>query len=120
MRTHMGHPNQQATGFDPARLDIYAHLAYKESWTLNGTKTNATPTSLNIRVDFVDAVGVFYDEMAMTVEDPDSINEQRLVTIGLDFNLQVLVVVSMQRVGDVIRLVSARKANKQERRQYEA
>lgn len=72
------------------------------------------------RVDFVDAVGVFYDERAMTVEDPDSINEQRLITIGMDFNLQVLVVVSMQRAGDIIRLISARKANKQERRQYEA
>ena len=72
------------------------------------------------QVDFVDAVGVFYDDLAMTVEDPDSINEQRLITIGTDFNLQVLVVVSMQRAGDIIRLISARKANNQERRQYEA
>lgn len=47
------------------------------------------------QVDFVDAVGVFYDELAVTVEDPDSIDEQRHITIGLDFNLQVLVVVSM-------------------------
>ena len=72
------------------------------------------------QVDFVDAVGVFHDDRAMTVEDPDSISEQRLITIGMDFNLQVLVVVSMQRVDDIVRLISARKANKQERRQYEA
>ena len=72
------------------------------------------------QVDFVDAVGVFYDDLAMTVEDPDAINEQRLITIGMDFNLQVLIVVSMQRAGDIIRLISARKANKQERIQYES
>lgn len=85
-------------------------------WDENKSHSNL----IKHQVDFVDAVGVFYDDLAVTVEDPDSINEQRLITIGTDFNLQVLVVVSMQRAGDVIRLISARKANKQERRQYEA
>lgn len=70
------------------------------------------------QVDFIDVVGVFYDDRAVTVEDPDSINEQRFITIGMDFNLQVLVVISMQRDNDIIRLISARKANKHERRQY--
>ena len=70
------------------------------------------------QVDFIDVVGVFYDDRAVTVEDPDSINEQRFITIGMDFNLQVLVVISMQRDNDIIRLISARKANKYERRQY--
>ena len=70
------------------------------------------------QVDFIDVVGVFYDDRAVTVEDPDSINEQRFITIGMDFNLQVLVVISMQRDNDIIRLISERKANKHERRQY--
>ena len=71
------------------------------------------------QVDFADAVGVFYDDRAMTVEDPDSLGEQRFITIGMDFKLQVLVVVNLQREGDIIRLISARKANRHERRQYE-
>ena len=69
--------------------------------------------------DIADAVGVFYDDRAMTVEDPDSLREQRFITIGMDFKLQVLVVVNLQRQGDIIRLISARKANSHERRQYE-
>ena len=71
------------------------------------------------QVDFADAVGVFYDDRAMTVEDPDSLREQRFITIGMDFKLQVLLVVNLQREGDIIRLISARKANRHERRQYE-
>lgn len=71
------------------------------------------------QVDFADAVGVFYDDRAMTVEDPDSLREQRFITIGMDFKLQILVVVNLQREGDIIRLISARKANRHERRQYE-
>ena len=82
-------------------------------------KINAALTCLNTRIDFADAVGVFYDDRAMTVEDPDSLNEQRLITIGMDFKLQVLVVVNVQREGDIIRLISARKADRQERKQYE-
>ena len=85
-------------------------------WDENKRHTNF----IKHQVDFVDAVGVFYDDRAVTIEDPDSVNEQRLFTIGMDFKLQVLVVVSMQREGDIIRLISARKANKQERMQYES
>ena len=84
-------------------------------WNENKRRSNL----FKHQVDFADAVGVFYDDRAMTVEDPDSLNEQRLITIGMDFKLQVLVVVNVQREGDIIRLISARKADRQERKQYE-
>ena len=71
------------------------------------------------QVDFADAAGVFYDDLAITVEDPDPLGEQRFITIGMDFELQVLVVVNLQRQGDIIRLILARKATRHERRQYE-
>jgi len=70
-------------------------------------------------VDFADAVGVFEDEMAITVEDNDAEGELRFITIGMDFTLKVLVVVYVSRVSDVIRIVSARKATKKERLTYE-
>lgn len=70
-------------------------------------------------VDFADAVGVFEDELAITVEDQDAEDERRFITIGMDFTLKILVVVHASRVADVIRIISARKATKKERQTYE-
>lgn len=71
------------------------------------------------RVDFADAVGVFEDPRAMTLRDEHP-TEERFVTIGLDLLGRVLVVswTSRER-GNQIRIISARKANKSEVRQYE-
>lgn len=57
--------------------------------------------------------------MAITVEDPDAIGEQRFVTLGMDDSGRLLIVVYTMR-GDRIRLISARKASKGETRQYHA
>ncbi len=84
-------------------------------WDENKRRSNL----LKHRVDFADAVGVFYDDNAVTVEDPEHYREQRLITLGMDFKLQLLVVVNTQRAGDTIRIISARKANRKERKQYE-
>jgi uncharacterized DUF497 family protein len=69
------------------------------------------------KIDFADVVGVFEDEMAITIDDPDAEGEQRFVTIGLDKLGRLMVVVYTYR-GDEIRLISARKANKGEEKQY--
>jgi uncharacterized DUF497 family protein len=55
--------------------------------------------------------------MAMTVQDDDPEGE-RFVTLGLDALGRLLVVVYEWRDDDV-RLISARKATRAERRQYE-
>jgi uncharacterized DUF497 family protein len=68
-------------------------------------------------VDFADAVSVFSDDLALTISD-ERFDEERLITIGLDGLGRVLVVVYTLR-GRAIRIISARKATKQERRQYE-
>lgn len=70
-------------------------------------------------VDFADAVGVFEDELAITIEDNDAEGELRFITIGMDFTLKILVVVHASRVEDVIRIISARKATKKESQTYE-
>lgn len=69
------------------------------------------------KVDFADAVTVFDDDLAITVEDVDH-DEERFVTIGMDALGRLLVVVYTWREVS-IRLISARKATKSERRQYE-
>jgi uncharacterized DUF497 family protein len=69
-------------------------------------------------VDFADAVGVFEDEWALTIEEQCTAGEQRFVTMGMDFLGRVLVVVYTYRDDD-IRLISARPATKNEGRAYE-
>ena len=61
---------------------------------------------------------VFDDFNTVTVNDPDHHDEERFVTIGMDAYGRILAVVYTWR-GDVIRLISARKATKHERKQYE-
>ena len=67
--------------------------------------------------DFADAVSVFSDDLAITIPD-ERFDEERFVTIGVDVFGRVLVVVYTMR-GDEIRFISARKATRQERQQYE-
>jgi uncharacterized DUF497 family protein len=67
-------------------------------------------------VYFADAVFVFSDDYAITIED-DYPDEQRLITLGMDALERILVVVYTER-GDDIRIISARKATARERKQY--
>ncbi|ASC73912.1 hypothetical protein XM38_048860 [Halomicronema hongdechloris C2206] len=81
---------------------------------------NRDKAAANLRkhsVDFADAVPVFSDDLAITIPD-ERFDEERFVTIGLDAFGRVLVVVYTLR-GDEIRVISARKATRQERRQYQ-
>jgi len=69
-------------------------------------------------VNFADAVGVFEDARAITIEDTNHA-EDRYVTIGTDFTLRLLVVVYTWRDEDFIRIISARKALPKERSFYD-
>ena len=68
-------------------------------------------------VYFSDAVSVFSDDHALTIED-DYPAEQRFITLGMDIFGRVLVVIYTWR-GDDIRIITARKATPRERKQYE-
>ncbi len=68
-------------------------------------------------VDFADCVSVFFDDLAITIND-DSSDEARFITIGVDALGRLLVVVYTWR-GENIRIISARKATRREREQYE-
>ena len=69
-------------------------------------------------IDFADAVAVFEDEWALSLEDQEIEGELRNVTVGEDFQGQIIVVISTYR-GDDIRLISARRAEPRERKDYE-
>lgn len=82
-------------------------------WDPNKEKSNLRKHG----VKFADAVGVFEDENAITIEDDDE-KEERFITIGMDFLNRILVVVYTFR-DIVIRIISARKATTSERKMYE-
>ncbi len=69
-------------------------------------------------VRFADAVSALEDDSALTIRDLSSDIEERWATMGLDALGRLLVVVYTWRA-ERVRLISARKATPQERRQYE-
>lgn len=71
-------------------------------------------------VTFEEAKTVFADEYARLISDPDhSQKEDRFLLLGLSHSVRLLMVCHCYREeGEVIRIVSARKADKQESRQY--
>jgi uncharacterized DUF497 family protein len=69
-------------------------------------------------VDLADATAVFEDEQAVTMNDEISaVDEPRLLTLGRDL-LGRLLVATWTRRSERIRLISARRATRSERRQY--
>lgn len=84
-------------------------------WDLKKTANNLRKHGIS----FKEAATVFGDPLSMTFEDPDhSINEERFVTIGESRQRRILVVAHTDRRG-VIRIISARKATRRERKFYE-
>ena len=72
------------------------------------------------KVSFDEASTVFGDPLAVTIDDPDSsTDENRLLTKGMSQGWKLLVVAHTYKEG-VIRIISARRATKSERRQYES
>jgi len=61
----------------------------------------------------------FKDPLAVTVEDPDAVGEQRFVTVGLGNAGELLVVVWTKRDGEY-RPISARRPTRKERKEYES
>ncbi|MDR1668605.1 MAG: BrnT family toxin [Oscillospiraceae bacterium] len=71
-------------------------------------------------ISFNEAVTVFSDTHAVVIADEEhSVQEDRFVILGLSKNPRLLVVCHCYRETDtVIRIISARKATKQEEKQY--
>ncbi len=69
-------------------------------------------------IDFMDAVRVFYDENMLSFHDGrKDYGEDRFQAIGMSYE-RLLFVVYTEKLGNVIRIISARKAEKNERAAY--
>lgn len=70
-------------------------------------------------VSFREAVSAFMDPLSITTPDPDhSLEEERFLLLGENHKGQLLVVAHTDRQ-DRIRLISVRKADRRERKEYE-
>jgi uncharacterized DUF497 family protein len=87
----------------------------KITWDLK--KATSNPENHD-GVTFDEAQHVLLDPFALTREDSDSENEQRFVTLGMGSKTRILMVVYTYRE-EIIRIISAWKANEPQRRRYE-
>ena len=79
----------------------------------------AAANARNHGVSFEEASSVFFDPLSATGDDPDhSFGERRFVTFGLSSSRRLLVVAHAEE-DDAIRIISARKATRAERKLYE-
>ena len=85
-------------------------------WNENKNKLNRKEHG----VSFDEAESVFYDENAVQYYNLDhSDDEDRFLMLGLSYKLRVLIVSHCYREDEsVIRIISARKATKKERKEY--
>ena len=71
-------------------------------------------------ISFEEAQTVFYDENARLIYDPEhSLEGDRFILLGMSNSLRLLLVCHLYQENDeLIRIISARRATKQERQQY--
>lgn len=88
----------------------------KFEWDPNKAKANIEKHG----VSFSEAATVFSDEQAILFDDPDhSEDEERSIILGFSSLARMLLVCHCLRgEGNVIRIISARKATKAEEKQY--
>ena len=86
---------------------------------------NSTKASSNLKkhgVSFEEAQSVFYDDFAVQFYDVENseLAEDRFLMLGLSSESRILIVCHCERDnGSTIRIISARKATKNERQFYE-
>jgi uncharacterized DUF497 family protein len=89
----------------------------KFEWNSKKARSNETKH----KVSFEEARSVFFDEYAQQFYDSEnSDNEDRFFMLGKSIKSRVLVVVHCEREGgEIIRIISARKATSKERKFYQ-
>ena len=85
-------------------------------WDENKNRSNIKKHGIS----FEEAKTVFYDENARLISDPDhSDQEDRFIILGMSLNLKILLVIHTYKEKDeIIRIISARKATKNESKIY--
>jgi len=89
-------------------------MALKFEWDNKKAQSNNKKHGIT----FEEASSIFGDILSITISDPaHSIGENRFITIGRSINDKLIVVVHTDR-DDIIRIISARKAARNEIRKY--
>lgn len=88
--------------------------------TFEWDKRKASDNRRKHGISFEEARSAFLDENARVIPDPEhSDDEHRFILLGLSVRLRLLVVVHCYRQQeDVVRIISARQAERSERKQY--
>jgi uncharacterized DUF497 family protein len=83
--------------------------------------TKAAANKKKHGVSFEEAQSVFYDEFAVQFFDDDnSVSEDRFLMLGFSDEARLLIVCHCERnEGNIIRIISARKATKKESNYYQ-
>jgi len=90
-------------------------LALEFEWD----RQKAAANLVKHKVSFEDAAAVFGDPLGRIVADPrHSAEEERFVLLGRSQGMGLLAVMYVER-GEAIRIISARRATRGERRDYE-
>ncbi len=90
-------------------------MAIKFEWNPRKARRNLRKHGIG----FDEASTVFADTLSISIPDPShSEDEERWVTMGLSNRRRLLVVVHTEE-GEMIRIISARTADRLERRKYE-
>ena len=90
--------------------------AIKFEWDEKKDRINKTQHGIS----FEEAETIFADENGLIIYDPDhSDEEDRFILLGLSIKFRMLVVCHCYRESDeIIRIISARKAEQKEEKQY--
>jgi len=85
-------------------------------WDLNKNASNQKKHGIS----FEEAKTAFSDEFARLIADPDhSQEEDRFILLGTSIESNLLIVCNCIRDEESVRIISARKADKKERKAYE-
>jgi len=85
-------------------------------WDVNKAASNQKKHGIS----FEEAQSVFYDDFAVQFYDDSSESEDRFLMLGMSSEARILIVCHCERdTGNVIRIISARKATKLERKYYQ-
>ena len=87
------------------------------SWNQTKAKSNLKKHG----VSFEEAQSVFYDDLALQFYDENSSDEERFLLLGMSNESRILMVVHCERGddGEELRIISARKATKNEQQYYQ-
>jgi uncharacterized DUF497 family protein len=119
-----------AGGDDPPSLNSYSAIkdegrvstmsCGERLMTVEYDKHKASENIKKHGVSFDEAITVFFDPLAKIFDDEfHSAHERRELIIGHSVLGRMLIVSFCERIGDKVRLISARPATKKERADYE-